>query len=361
MSTFFNNLEQPFNLLDEYAFEANRRGEITVIQQKQFTSMMGWKRIVLLVIATIILGSIFGFALFPVLLGGKWYRDSVPVLFIGAIFLAVMIFMGVGIFRQLYRNMKIQRDLANRAIRQGQGQLAHGKKGYTFEMGGSHLRMPADQASGLLPGTIYQVYYLEESGILLSAAANHQANTNQARTALNEILASANRFSADDLLANKNGEVTIAQRRKLFPNILLGVGILLGSLLFLIPFVFMPISTRLTESLSAIFCIILVIAILPLIGGVLLIKALLDVVSPQLKQVQGLVMKERRVVNTGKSSHVEYNYVINNLRFHVNYRAYTALVDGLQYRIYYLSHTKKMIAIEALDDVPGNGFFAPKI
>ncbi len=363
MSTFFNNLEQPFNLLDEQAFEANRRGEITAAQQRYFESVMGWKRMILLMIAAIILGGIFGFALFPILFGGKWYKDSVPVLFIGAIFLAVMLFMGVGIFTQLYRNMKLQRDLANRAIRQGQGQLAHGKKGYIFEMVGSRLRMPADQSSGLLPGAVYQVYYLEATGVLLSATASYQANANQSRMALNEILASANRFSAEDLLANKNGEVTFAQRSKLFSNIILGVFILLGSLLFLIPFILMPVSSRLTESVSAIFCVILLIAILPIIGGALLLKALLDMVSPQLQQVQGWVSKERRVVRTGKSSHVEYNYVINNLRFRVDYRAYTALVDGLQYRIYYLSRTKKMIAIETevLDDVSGNGFFASKI
>ncbi len=357
MSTFFQNLEQPVNLLNEQAFAANRRGEITTTQQKQLGSGAGWKRIILLALVIIILGGIFSFAFFPVILGGKWQTNLWPMLFIAALFLVLILFVGYGIWSQLNKTIKLKRDFANRAIRQGQGQLSHRKTGYVFEMGESTLRLPADLANGLLPGVTYQVYYLEESSLLLSAAATYQVATAQTVSALNEILASANRFSADDLLANHNNEVTFAQRRKLFPPIIFGVVIVLGSLAFLLPFVPIPLSFNARTSFLALLFPVIIVGILLLAGGVVLMKALLDVLAPKPQQVQGLVYSEKRVVNTGKSSHVEYNYIIDKLRFNVGHRAYTALIAGLKYRIYYLPRTKKLISIEALDVFSGNQNF----
>lgn len=352
MSDFFKNLERSFNLLDAQAFDANRRGEITTVQKQQLSSIAVWKNIIILTIAILILGGIFSFAFFPIILARRWFADMLPILALSGVFLVPIAFLGYGIVSQLRRSIKLNRDLANRAIREGQGQLLYGKKGYLFDMGGTTLSMPANQSNGLLPGTTYQVCYLEESGVLLSATVVSQATPAQMRTALNDILASANGFTGDDFLANQNGSVTFAQRKKLFPAMLFGAAIILLPLIWMIPVALPYLSSPANASSSNLLFVVMVFGILSLFGFILMMRALLDVLAPGLQQVQGIVMKEQRVVSTGKGSHVEYYYTIGKQRFTVNFRAYTALIDGLQYRIYYLARSKKLISIEVLDAIP---------
>ena len=143
MSDLFENLEKPFNLLNEQAFEANRRGEILPAQQKQLTSAVAWYRIILLVISMLAIGAIPGFLLFSVILSGEWHESLFPVFFICGIFGVFLLFIGYGVWRQVSKALKLRRDFANRAIRLGQGQLAYRKKGYIFEMSGISLRLPA--------------------------------------------------------------------------------------------------------------------------------------------------------------------------------------------------------------------------
>jgi hypothetical protein len=349
MLDFFRNLYQPVNLLDVQTFEANRRGEITADQHKYFSSIVGWKSMILMAFVLIFFLGIFIFMLFPITLGGNWFANLLPILVIGGVSLVLMLLIGYAIAVPLFRYFKFRRDLANHAIRQGQGQLLYGKKGYAFDLGGNTLPMVGNLSNGLIPGNTYQVYYLEESRFLLSATMTHQASPAQANAALNQILASANGFSAEDVLANQQGEVTFAQRSKLFPKAVTGALIVLGSLAFSIPFVLGPLfSNAKTPGAFSIF-LILLLAILPVVGGFMLITALLDIFMPKLEVFQGAAFKTHRVVNTGRSSHVEYYYTINQKRFNVRQRAYTALVDGLEYRLYYLPRTKKLVSIEVLN------------
>jgi hypothetical protein len=98
-------------------------------------------------------------------------------------------------------------------------------------------------------------------------------------------------------------------------------------------------------SLIAVALIVLFVGILPFIGIMMLLQGLLDIVFPNLQQVQGQAHKEIRISKT-KNQSVHYYYVIGEQRFEVNKTAYTALIDGLEYRIYYLPRTKKLISIE---------------
>jgi len=349
MSTLFQNIALPVNLLDEQAFEANRLGQVTAFQQKQFSSNIGWAKMIGLLFIMVVLAAIFIFVFSSALSGGKSYTSLLPALVIGLVFLMLILFFGNGIFQQLRKNAKFKHDLANGAIRLGQGQLLYKKNGYVFDLGNEiTLPMPANQANGLQPGTIYQIYYLEESRYPLSAKVARPATDLQMTTALNDILASVHRFSAEDLLANRQGEVTWAQRQKRFSSLLLGIGIMFGSLCFFIPFVIFPLSSKNSSVFSVIFILVL-LGIFPVLGAIMSIKALLDIFMPKLLTIQGVAFKGYRVVITGKSSHIEYYYSINNQRFTINYKAYTALIDGLEYRIYYLARSHKLISIETLN------------
>jgi hypothetical protein len=43
-----------------------------------------------------------------------------------------------------------------------------------------------------------------------------------------------------------------------------------------------------------------------------------------------------------------YAYEIQNMRFSVSERSYDALIEGVQYRAYYLPHSKALVNIEPL-------------
>lgn len=353
MSIFFKSLEQPFNLLDEQAFNANQRGEITPAQQKQIKSTFGWGRMIFLLLAMGGIGVFFGLILIPVILDEDIYKNLIYIICVGGIFLSLLLLIGYALILQVIKTFKLRQDINSRAILQGQGQLVYNKKGYAFDMNGNRLHLSANLASGLLPGIPYQIYYLETSKRVLSATMAYQPNPAAVRNAVNNILASANRFSSDAVLANQNGEVTFAQRNKLIPNIMLGAGGLLGAFLFLLVFIMVAISGRDSKSsIVGLIIVILVVAVLAITSFIALMNSLIDLLSSKLAQAQGHGHKDRRIVGSGKNQRVEYSYIVNQERFIVNIQAYTALIDGLQYRVYYFPRTKKLISIEALEVTP---------
>ena len=350
MSNFFQNVEMPVNLLNEQAFAANQRGQITPEQQKEFSSI-SWMRVVGLVFVIALLGCVLGLGIFSLVgwAGTRSLGNILLSLLFALIFLAVSFSIAYSILQPIRRRAVIQRDYENGGMRQGEGQLVYGKKGYSFDLGNgmTTLPLPANQSNGLVPGTIYQVYYFEGSGYLLSAKAARPANPTQVASALNDILAMVNRFSAEDLLANCQGQVTTGQRAKLIPNLFMGIFIIALGVLFFVPFGMTFASSRNTLTmllLTAFF------VIFPVIGLFIIFKALSEMAFPTLKSLDGVGFKGQRVVHTGKSSYVEYFYTIQGQRFVVNHRAHTALVDGLNYRIYYLPRSKKMLSIEVFNN-----------
>lgn len=341
--------EKPFNLLDVQAFKANQRGEITPTQKKQALATISWAGIIFITLLIILIGSAYVIVFAPVIFTLKAYnllkiQSIMP--FLGSIFLIFLLLVSISIFRKARKTIKIWRDIAKRAIHQGQGQIVHTEKGYIFEMDGNNLHLNANLNNGLLPGITYQVFYLEKSRFLLSAKMAQAPNPTLAQTVLNDILASANGFSTEDLLANQNGQITPTQYCRLIPNTLAGVGLLLLALLFIPPIIAYTLNA---QPSSIIFWIIIAfLSIFPITGIVLLLKSLLDVASPKPQQVQGPVYKGQHLVQRGRTTYLEYDYRVNGKRFTVSYRAYTALIDGLQYRIYYLGHSKKLISIETV-------------
>ena len=346
MPELFTRFEKASNLLDKQAFQANQHGEITLSQRQNLKIDDLWKRLALLFIATPVITSIFGVIIFNAISDDTWYTNLPFILILGGISLLTLCYGSYQLSLEWRKNNRRKRDIANNAISLGQGQLSHDKKGYSFELNtGLQLHLPTGVSNGLIPGVIYQLFYLEESGFCLSAAEIRQTSQLQVQNALNEILGRANGFSSEDLLANQNNEVTFAQRKKPFASVLTGAMIVLLFIIFLIPFILQPFSQDFVLSVFAVVLIVIVVGILPFIGTMMLLNGLIDFAFPKLQQMQGKVRKEIRVSKT-KNQSVHYYYVMGEQRFEVNKTAYTALIDGLEYRIYYLPRTKKLISIE---------------
>lgn len=94
-------------------------------------------------------------------------------------------------------------------------------------------------------------------------------------------------------------------------------------------------------------------SIIFLIGAFLFINAVIDISISTPQQVQSVGHKKKRV----SRNTTNYYYVVGGKSFEISYGAYMALIDGLEYRVYYLPRTKRLIAIEALDSSPGSSLF----
>lgn len=346
MSAFFKMAAGNANLLDPQDFEANRRGEITEAQKQRLNSMSGWGQGCVALIVLFFIGPFLCFMSF-IFIEDSLTGILIPLLIAGSIFLLFLLLMGRILWNLWSNNTKLKRDQANRAIRQGQGQLSYSKKGYVFQVNDLNLVLPANGTGGLLPGAAYRVHYLEESRFLLSAEESYPAGPTQVRAAMSEILAAANEFSFEDLSANHNGETTFSQRRKLLPKALVGVFLCLLGVVFLVVIVFFAFSSNLRDTRPTMFIFGIMAAVFLVLGGFLLVNALVDMFISAPQQIQGLAHKEKRVTG-GKHRTTHYYYVIGGQSFEISYRAYEALIDGLEYRIYYLPRTKQLISIEAL-------------
>jgi len=357
MSAFFNPMEGHTNLLDSYNLEANRRGEITETQKQRLNASFNWVQgLAVLIVILFFGGTVCFISSIPVLAGEELESGSLLVLLVvGGVFLFVSLFGGRNLWGMLDTAIKLRRDQANRVIRQAQGQLSYHKKGYIFQVDERKLTLPPQGTGGLLPAVTYRVYYLEESGILLSAEEVFPAGLAQVRAALDEILAGANGFSLEDLAANRNGEATAAQRRKVLGRVIAGLVMIVMALGFSVIVIFGTLDGVQGEPIFVLmFGAFLVIFLLA--GIALLAKALLDLFISAPQQAQGVGRKEKRV-SGGKHRTTRYYYLVGGESFEIGSRAYTALIDGLEYRVYYLPHTKSLIAIETLSTSPGSPAF----
>lgn len=350
MQSLFNSLGGNMNLLNPQDLAANLMGEISEAQNRRLNLALGWGQgCSLLIFFPVMLMILAGFT-FVFLVSGGVSVALLPLIVVAGITFLVFINLVPGVWQVFSNTAKLKRDYENRAIRQAQGQLAFDKNGYVFKTADRNLLLPsAENTGGLLPGATYRVFYLEESGFLLSAEEVFPVSPAQARAALTEILAQANGFTLEDLAANRNGEVTSSQRMKPLAGVLIGMLIGLAALAFgsLLFFQVFP-NVEAGEALTVMVVPALVLGVFVLIGGWMVVGGLLDMSVSSLEQAQGPGRKEKRT-SRGKNRSTYYYYVIGGKSFRVTRRAYTALMDGLDYRIYYLPRTKKLVSIEPLD------------
>lgn len=350
MQTLFTTLSGSANLLDPEGLAANRAGQISDAQSQRLNMAIAWNQgcvtLIFLPISILLgimaLGSLFAGDFGPNML--------IPAVCFGGVALLFLVISVAGAWNMFSGWRQVSRDRQNNAIRQAQGRVSFDKNGYSFDADGRRLKLPSpEHTGGLLPGGVYRVFYLEESGVVLSAEEVFPPSPAQTRAALTEILAQANGFTLDDLAANRNGEVTPAQRMKPLSQVIGGaifglMALAFGGLFF---FQVFP-SADAGEALPAMVISALVLGIFALVGGWMFLNGLLDIAVSSLEQAQGAGRKEKRT-SGGKSRSTRYYYVIDGKSFQVARRAYTALLEGMDYRIYYLPRTKKLVSIEPVD------------
>lgn len=348
------------SLLNKANYEANGRGEITP-QQRQNIQGADIGSLMSIAIPAVIAGFMLFFFL-PNFFGVfnrasrsvdesifTWVIPGLMVLVFIIIIAATAAPAVARLFTMLVRWPQVQRDLQNNSIRIAQGTLAYANRGYVFRTGERDLATPTGQSSGLLPGTRYNVYYLEESGIILSAMEIAPATPTEISNALQDILAQVNGFSLEDLNQNRNGEIAPGQRMKPLAQAIFGgifglVALGMGAAVF-----FTSEST--SRNLPTLIMPAVILGIFLLVGGWLFVNAALDMTVSPLDQVEGEGRKESRR-SGGKNRRTNYYYMVNNHSFQVNFEAYNALVDGQRYRVYYLPRTRKLLSIEVLGSGP---------
>ena len=331
------------NIQDPVDFQANQRGEITPAQNTRLNFSVGFQSgcvglafAVFFVPFFFILGLTLSNA-FPV-----WVGLLVMIGVIGVLALAG----GSSLWKIWGRWSALKRDRENRAIRQGQGQLAYERGKYVLQASGRIFDLPNSRnACSLKPGVTYRFYFLEECGFVLSAEELFPASPSQARNSLLEILASANNFSVEELELNRNGEIGSAQRMKVLPNLI--IGIVFGAVPVVLGFLFFSTFSSQRDDFMAVLIPGLFLAIFGLVGGFMFFNAVADLMAASPMVMEGVGHKEKRT-SGGRNRSTRYYYVIEGVAFQVGRGAFSALVDGEKYRIYALPRTKRMLTIEPL-------------
>jgi hypothetical protein len=337
------------NLVNPDDVDANRRGEITPDQNNRLNAMaLGRQGCGTVLVPLLILGGVFFFIFLGLL-------DSGEMSWVFLIPVAILVIVILGFSRGLYNwwrnSTKLKADRANGIVRSGMGELGYSlKSGFTAKVVDEELILStSNEASGLVPGVRYNFYYLPESRFVLSAEQLGQVSTGQVRLALTDILAQANGFTQEDLQTNQNGEVTDAQRRggliKLVPGLFIMVITFVVGFLILYPFFS---SSQLNSNFISIIFIGGFLAIFAAIGFTIVLNAFLDLNATAPESVEGEGRKVTRRKSSGRSSRTVYYYVIGDQEFEVPKKAFPALLEGFTYRAYFMSRTKRLLAIEPI-------------
>lgn len=260
------------------------------------------------------------------------------------------------------RNLTIQRELAEDAVRSGMGEVLFIKGDYRVELEGKKLHLRAGGKGNLAPGVRYRFYYLPESRILLSAEALGAAPERQAVRELTEVLAEVNHFDTASLSANRRGLLTGGQLGKLLQPVLIGffaVGFpagvfwigLTGETGFLRPLRDgIGFLSGLRNLNSGVLVISLVLAGIALFGVYFLATALLDLWTREVVFIEGTGLRQRKQSRDSDGSTRErYFYLVGGQEFQVNEQAYQAFENGRKYRAYYTPRRKRLVNLEVLD------------
>lgn len=153
---------------------------------------------------------------------------------------------------------------------------------------------------------------------------------------------------------NRNGQVTLGQRMKLLRQVVTAaalalIGLTLGGVFL---FLVYP-NVDPSEALAILLLSVLLFGALAVFGGWTFLSGLLDMLVPSIEQAQGIGHKHAYI---GRRS-TRYYYAIAGKTFEVNRQAYTVLLEGMDYRVYYLPRTEKLVSIEPVNvaaDVPAS-------
>lgn len=232
-------------------------------------------------------------------------------------------------------------DLTNGVVESATGKIEWNGKRYQMRTDTRLLRSSRLSRVTLPPAGDYRFYYLPRTGLVVMAEEVRTKKAHDPARGLLLALASANKFSLDDLSQNQKGLLSKRQENWL-SGILLFYGLIFISGLVLIGSMILQILRA--ESTTYFIMLTVIAALLVLRFGVEIPRIVWDVWRGKVKQVEGPVSPRTR----RSRYHTSYFYECGSHKFQVSASAYRALLEQPTYRIYYVPHSKRLVSIEPI-------------
>jgi len=328
------------NTFDPESIAANRRGQIAPQQRAAFSyrARTGKPQLVVIFAITLLL-----FGVLTLTATQAKYKSLNDLVGVFAIIIVIMGFLVVPFVWDALRTKRVQAELDEGRVEQADGEVIWKWGKFVAEIPGRRLRPIYGQTLNLLPGP-HRFFYLPRTGSLLSTELLGSANYGQGTRDLLDRLARTHHFSPDALPVNHAGRLADSQSTWLvFLAVLHFVGGLaaFGAAAWLI-YIYSATAKRSDPVLT-----VIIMTLFPGAVGLYLFqrtfKIVADVWAGQVAHAQGHV---RKTVSRGRST--SYYYWIESLRFRVSGQAYNALVEGIEYRIYYAPRSKLLVGIEPI-------------
>ena len=271
-------------------------------------------------------------------------NDVVPAVMFFIVMAVLLCFLFVPAFTEIMWASRLKRELAEGRVEAADGQVEWKRGEYIAETNGRRLRPIFEETLNLLPGA-YRFYHLPGTGGLLSAEASGYGGRSMSSSEMITSLAQAHHFDPSSLEANRGGRQASEQSLRL--TLIAGM-YLLGALLSIAIGIGVVIlykrSGAPAESIISVLFMTLSLVIFGLYifwRGVLIAS---DAWMGSVESAQGYVHKS---VWHGRST--SYHYYLGGLHWRVSRQAFNALVEGISYRIYYVPHSRRLIAIEPVE------------
>lgn len=335
-----------YSLTDSAQAQANRRGEITPGQRAMLGTETSYGCASLVIVCFVLP------VIFVGIMAVVWYMDSRRTLPLWgyALIIGVLAFiLVIAIVPQLWRAFnawRVRQDLNAGQVETTEGQVNWRRNKYVVETPASRLYVPT-LAGGLMPGS-YRFGFLPNTGWILSAERIIPPGGEDPRAELASVLAQVHGYSLDSLDTNRQGRMATGQIMRLLWSVLwqciIGVLILL-LIAFLAYVMYTVLNSRQRE--WAILAGLGVSAIALLMIAWRVITLTIDALRGSVLTAQGPVRRDIVVTHTQNGgTSTTYYYKLDKLKFTVSSAAYTAFIEGLNYRIYYAPLSKRLIAIE---------------
>ena len=330
----------PLPLTDPVVVAVNRAGLLTPAQREQLlrqTPLPIW--------ATVMWGVMLGMLTVPL-----WSSPQKEVVYS----ISFLLVLGGGYTVILATRYWRQALTRRREIETGQvvstaGELLATPKGYIAQTSDGPLHSIGYKID-LIPGS-YHFYYLPQSRLLVSAEkvnASAQAGSAAAgHEVIVQALGRAFKFNDEELGLNRGRKLSPRQRQRLLRD----AGLYAAATLLtgFVAFVMLagsgtPNGTTTTVPWHTVLFSLLLVAFGFYLGRQTWLHAL-DARNGVATQIEGRITLR---VSAGPRQGTNIYYLIRDQEFSVPVKAYSALVEGLNYRLYYTPQAKKVLSLEPL-------------
>jgi hypothetical protein len=340
------NIYPGYSLSNPEFIEANRRGEVAGGQRAALGRATGWLGGYGGLITTLILLPAL-LVVVLIVVAVMDTRHEAPLYIYGVIVAAFGIIILVAAVPQALsarRAAMLRRGLAAGRVEPVEGEVRWDGRKYRADASGRRLNSPMGEL-GVAPGR-YRFYVLADSDILLSAEAIPGAEASEGGLSLVSALARVHKFQLDALEANRQGRLAGSQSSRLLLRLalrLVAIPVVIG--VAAAGAVYVMRSTASDQGFA--------LWVLGVFAVGLTLYAIwqsmwlgFDLASGKVAVAEGPVQRIASVSGSSEDRSVSYYYTVGDKRFSVSSRAYSVLIPGLTYRVYYAPRSKRLVAIE---------------